>query len=329
MAVRPLIDDLVQLAPEATEGDGAASTKRVPDLNIAFGYNATFKDIQGSGYSLDLGTSPGQEWGTFTGGGQGSYNGIVYPLNSLLKKVSASSGGATSKIWTFDWTDFGANAFQTYCFEKGQTVAAEKIAGARFTDFSMKMTPDEASWTGGGIGGAIQRGITMTPTGVTEVAVRPMVPKTFDVYLDPSAATLGTTKLLLAFEFDWGISKIAGPLNAMNSANNGYAATVKLKPGATATLTISDDSVSSAQITKMRSGTPFFIRVVSQGDLIDTGAPNHYFKFTGDFCVAVNGQPRATAVMGAEALQFPLKIQHDATWGKGLLVVVENLIAAL
>ncbi len=198
------------------------------------------------------------------------YNGVVYPLASLMGSVAPTAHGssATAKDWVFAPPLSGSIVPQTYTIQSGDSVRARQLSYGVFTEFGYK--GDRKSFTVSGklLGQPIQDGITLTST-PTAVTVNPVVAKQVSVFLNSTQAAIGTTQLTRVLSVDYLMTNVYGPLWVLNRSTPGYTAHVDLMPKATLKLKLEADSNGMALLGYLQSGATQYLRVQALGNVID------------------------------------------------------------
>lgn len=190
-------------------------------------------------------------------------------------------------------------------------------------------------------GSGVQPAWTITPTGITGGPVSvvqgaagagpnplpliPVLPQQFDVYLDNSAAALGTTKLLRVLSVETDMADRFNPLWAINSANTSYATTYETKLKPQVKMQMERDAAGMALVTAMRTGATRFMRIKATGGPIGTAA----YGFSLDMALQVSDAPAFDDKDGLSTLSWTLDLVHDPTWSKAIHLDVTNTQAAL
>lgn len=182
---------------------------------------------------------------------------------------------------------------------------------------------------GGLTGGAATATVTTTQAGgPVEIDVEPVLAGQVSVYLDDTAAGLGTTKLLGEYAIDFSLTGRFEPEWVLDAARPSWKQHVLAKPDHGVTLRLANDATSRAFMANVRNGSKKFLRVEANGpaDGIESGQA-HLFRL--DACLNFNAVPSREAEGSASSLSYGARLAHDATWGKGLQVLVRNGIASL
>jgi hypothetical protein len=181
------------------------------------------------------------------------------------------------------------------------------------------------SFTGGATPAAA---IAHTTPGVAiypEYPLYPLQSAQTNLYIDSSAASLGTTQMNRAFSADVTLGNLISTVFAMNSSAS-FSGIVETENQDPLTLVVEADSAGSAYLAQFTAGTSMFVRVQTLGKTIDgTNAYQH----TLDACIKFDKAPSYTTSDGVECIQYPGRIFFDPSWGKALSIGVQNLLPSL
>lgn len=329
MAERTTITQRVQIGKETTPGTGVAANKRLQSLSIDLSPDGGIDVFRAAGAKFPALASLGKE---FAGGdveGQPTYTELVYAVAGILgaPTISTPGGATTARDWDWDINTYAVQDPQTYTVERGSSVQAEKAVGAAFTGLGIEYSRDELNVTGSMIAQAFTTGITMTAS-PTDLDLVPILPKQVDVFLDDTAAGLGTTKLLRALAASWSLDDRFAGVWPLNSALPSYAALIETEPSAEAGLTLEADAVGMGLFSTMRAGSTKFLRISASGgaDSIETGFD---FEMEVDLAVKVTDIPDFSDEDGVYAVGWTFGLFGDATWGKAGHIRIRTNLAAL
>lgn len=329
MPDRSAIAQLVQVRKEAVVGvDPTTGTKKLQALGIELSPEADFDTFRPMGNKLPALSPEGKEWASGDLSGRATFTEIIYPLASVITApvTTTPSGGTTSRDHTFTLATSAPDSPVTYTVEQGDDNFAESANGGIITDFNINFSRDSVELGGTMLFRALNiTGVTLDPS-PTSVALVPVLPKQVAVYLDPTAAGLGITKLTRAIHCNVGISNRFGPIWPLDPALASYAATIETEPDSAIELELEADTVGKSMITAMRNDTIKFLRVEAIGAIIEGAIP---YRLTVDMAVKVTDAPSFGDADGLKTITFPLKLHHDPTWGQGLQIVVTNSLTSL
>lgn len=324
MVDRAKVTETVQFGLESTEGTAVAAPTNIRSVSVDTKFGGAADFFRPDGHKFNTLSMNNMEWSTFSINGKGTYTEIGYILAMMFGDPSPSSSGVAVKTRTYEMLDTTILSPKTMTIEKGSSVRAQKIAGALLTDLTLNFSRKTGvTITGNGIGRLFTDGITLTAS-PADVALIPIVGKQLDVYVDSTAAGLGTTKLLRAFSIENVLTGVYGPLWPIDSAQTSYAAHVDLAPTASTKLMLEADSTGMAYLTQFRADTSMFVRVQGTGADAESGIP-YLFKY--DTCLHIKSVSPDEDDDGVTTVTFETELVKDSTWGKALQIVTRNLIA--
>lgn len=181
------------------------------------------------------------------------------------------------------------------------------------------------SFTGGSLP-ASAVAVTTAGSAPTAIELAPIAPGQVSVYLDDTAAGLGTTKLLRDFVVRWRVGEKYEAIFPLNAALSSFADFAEGKPVPEVTLTLGNDSVGRALLTTMRAGASKFMRIEAVGDTIE-GSLTYRARF--DCCLKVVQAPDRGEQNKLSTLDWTLRLMHDATWGKAHAYELRNTLTGL
>lgn len=330
MADRAVVYEVNQIGVESTPGTSVAANKLLQAMSIALAPAAEVDVYGPMGQKYDTLSILNREWSEGDVDGRPTYDELIYPLSGLLTAavITTPGGGTLSRDWTFSPSSTAADAPKTYTLEQGQAGAglAEKATYLQFTELGLTFSrTGGVEMSGNAIARAIQTGQTLTAT-PTAVPLIPIAPGQVSVYVDDTAAGLGTTKLLRDFSVEWRVGDRFNPIWPLNAALSSYDAVVETKPTPTLTMMLGNDTVGQGYLTTMRTGAKKFVRVEAIGPIIEAAIT---YKLRIDLCVLVSDAPSKDDVEGLSTLEWSFRVAHDATWGKAMSVVLTNTQTSL
>lgn len=327
MAERTTITQQVQLGVETTPGTGVAANKLLQAMSIDLKPDGGIDVFRAAGAKFPALAVLGKEFAGGGAEGQPTYTEIVYPLSGILgpATITTPATGVLSRDWDWDISTADVQDPKTFTIERGSSIQAEKVVGAAFTGLGMEYTRDELSLTGDVIAQAFTTGATMTPA-PTALALVPVLPKEVDVFLDDTAAGIGTTKLLRALDASWNLSDRFGAVWPLNSALASYAALIETEPKGECGLTLEADASGMALFATMRAGTTKFLRIKATGSIIE-GALT--YELVADFAVKVTEIPDFSDEDGVYAVGWGFQMFGDPVWAKVGHIRVRTILTAL
>lgn len=331
---RASINQLVQIGAESNTalGTPVACGKLLECFDWVFGINGDITQYAATGHKYDGVSEQNTEWTDFTVGGLMDYNGVLYPLCSIMGATTpvAHMSSTTAKDWILTPPITGGIVPQTYTAQQGDAVRAHQVAYGLFTDFGYTLTRKDIKLNGTkGFAQAIDDGATMTSNPVA-VALAPMVAKQFNVYLDSTSAGLGTTQLLKALQVDYAFAGVYNPFWPINRSNISFTSHVDVKPKSSVKLKVEADSVGMGLLTSLRQGTTQYLRVDAQGAQIASDGPGAVYNgFQHDMAIKIGKPSTFSDDSGIFAIEWDCDVVEDSTWGKAQTITVTNLLTAL
>lgn len=328
MAEVATLNQVVQIGVETTPGTGVAANKRLNSLSIEPAVQADINRFRPMGGKFPTVAALGREWVEARLSGALTYTEIVYPLSSVLRaatpvQISPPTGQAYR--WTFTPAQAAEDPIKTFTVEHGSAARARKFVYGIVRDLGISITRERIELSGAMLGRQLQDGITMTAS-PTEIALVPVLPAQVDVYLDNTAAGIGTTKLLRALAAELSITNRYALVWVLDSTQSSFVAHVEIEPAATLRLVLEADAQGMALLSAMRNGDKRFVRVQATGPNIETG--NNY-TFKVDMCGIVSEAGAFSDEDGVYAVEWTLHATYDASWAKALEVEVVNTVSAL
>jgi hypothetical protein len=335
MAIRSSVNQVIQLGVESTPGSPVACSKLLQAFAWTLGAKPTTKQYRGTGRQYPSASTELMEYASGKISGPGDFNQLLYPISSVLGKVSPVAHGAssTAKDWIFVpglTGSYAANA-QTYTLQNGDSNDAEQYAFAVFTGFSYSFTRKQEVTIGGElIAQTFTDAVTLTAS-PTEVAQSPMTGAQANVYLDSSSANLGTTLLTNLLKCDFAASGYYDPFWPVNRANTSFTNIVDKEKKNELKLLVEANSTNIAlRGTYLQVGARCYVRVNVQGPVIDS--PNSInATLQHDMACFVTNMAEFSDSDGVYAVEYTLAIAEDTAWGTGQAqkLTLTNLITAL
>jgi hypothetical protein len=325
MAERATVNQAAYFGVEAAYGDGAAVAHRLRSVSMALDPQATSEMFRPDGSKFPVLAVPGPEWVGADLTGKPTYTEMMWLLASLIDDGAHAVSGAGNSH-TFGITEGQADTPISLHIQQGDAVRAHEFVYGLVQELALDITRQAANLTGRLIGRAVNDGVDLSAIVVTDVPLIPCVPKEFSVYLDPTAAALGTTKLTRAFRLQPRLGNRYNPVWPINASNASFATHVETPPQGECTFLFEADTAGMARLPEFRNGTTVFCRIEAVGPLIG-GAT--YNKLTWDNAYKIREVQRFEDSDGVYAIGFVAENVRDSTWGKATNVVLVNAQADL
>lgn len=326
MPERTTITEATQVGVEATPGTGVAANRRLRAIGYMFDPEFESNSFRPSGNKFPTIVAPGKEWIGGSIEGAADYNEIIYPLAQILGSpvTTTPGGGTTARQHVFTVAPSATQDPKTLTVEKGSSVRAGRSVYVAATALGMTFNRDEVTVEGDIIGRRLEDGVTLTGSPTTN-ALQPILPQHVSVYLDPTFAGIGTTKLLRVLEAGWNLSDRFGALWPLDSAQTSFVTLYEVEPGAEATLTQVADAAGMAQLTAARAGTTQFLRLVATGPIIEAAIP---YSLTVDLPVKVTDFSEGDTD-GLKTIEWTYDWVDDSTAANAGKITVVNVLTGL
>lgn len=328
MPDRATVTQAVQIGLEATPGTVVPANKTIRSISFEAGVEGEAEVFRPDGHKWGALAEPGLEWTSARLRGKWTYTEINYMLESLFQTAAVVADGTNGKKRIYTIADVVADTKKTLTVEQGDAFRAHRFAYGLITELAFEASRRALNLSGSMMGQLLTDGVTMTAT-PADVALKTVLPKQVDVFLDDTSAALGTTKLLRVFRCNTRIGNRFGPIWAINSANPSYAADVELPPQGEVNLGLEADAAGmAAGLTPFRSGATKFLRVKALGDTIPGAVPSTY-TFQIDAALKIRQPQPFEDFDGVYGIGFVADIVRDDTWTKAIEITTINEIAAL
>jgi hypothetical protein len=324
MAGRATVNRQVQLGVETTPGTPVAANKSLPSLSLALTRAFETKEYRSLGYKPNTVSQIIKDYGSGTMTGPLNYTEIIYPLNSLVTGVISTPGGATlARDHTFTPAGIGADAFKTFTIQEGDTTAAREMAYCFFHEFGMTANNATAEITGS-LYGRLPTTAVLTPT-PTSLAILPVNVREIDLFMDPTFAALGTTKITDHIETTFNISNKYGLKWVLNTSYTSFKDSVELAPTLSFSFSTEDNAQSRTLYDSLATNPIKYFRFQATGPIIEA-AINYKFQLNAACYI------RATAQQDSEGVwtyRYECMPTYTPTFPGAWSVVVTNNLTAL
>ncbi len=263
-------------------------------------------------------------WNTTTGGTTTSGT-VVFTNTGVLVTGNPINQAA------FETQTYAKDNVQTYTIEQIDTQRnrAVRMSNAAFTEVTLESSrADEMTVGGTVIGKIMTRGVTPTTAGVVQDRPIYATPSHVNVYLNDSAAGLGTTKLNANFGYNYSFSDRFNQAWVHDRAEPSWKTLLESEPSLSLELMIADDEIGDSILAEAKVGDRSFVRFEAMGPEIYAGA-GVFYTIVIDTCMQVSDSPSADDEDDAYVLTVPMEVEHDETWGKASRCLITSKMAAL
>jgi hypothetical protein len=206
-----------QMSPETVHGaaPGGGATKQLIDLTFQMDPSLKAIEVRGTGRRfLTVVVPDGQEATVGKVGGSLGYNSWAYIMSMCFgaATITTPAGGVNARKWAWTVPLTGSIDPKSMDIEQGDTADAEQFLYSVITDWGVDATRAQVTPAGSILARAVNKASAtgsftgMTSAGLTTLALAPVMPDDWSVFMDLSSSAIGTTKLLRAFhaKLDYG-----------------------------------------------------------------------------------------------------------------------------
>lgn len=337
MTERASVVQKTQIGVETVPGTAVAASKQLLGTSIETSPQVTSQDFRPQGSKYKSIVAEQKEWIQAPIRGYPSFGDIVYLLSSVVSAGTVTQFMDTATPtgcykWVFDSLNSVEDTPKTFTVEQGSSVRAHRWSYGIVQELGLKFNRSSVDLSGNFLGQRITDGVTLTGSPVA-VELQPMLASQFDLFIDPTSAGLGTTKLARLFDGDWKLGGRYGPIWPVDSAQQSFAAHVETEPDLTFTMVVEADAAGMGYLSTLRQGSTVFARIRNIGPTIYSAgvyaATPLTYQYTCDTALKVSNIGNFSDEEGVYAVQFEFAGVNDATWGKAFHIEVQNKISAL
>ena len=330
MPDRPLVQEIVELGVETTPGTAVPSAIKLAGLQVDLGTSIEFDRVAPMGSLFDTISAPRQEYGVGSISGFPTYPECAYVFSNVFgaATVTTPSGATTTRQYAWAPSSSVPWTPRTWTIRRGMvgnTAEPHPTGSCRGVglSFSRTATPEIS---GDLFAHALDYAATVGASGLTTLSVVPILPGQVCVYLDPTAAALGTTRLTRDFVASFTIGGLFGPFWPLDCTSPSFGGHVPLKPDAGATLQLGNDTQGRALITDMRAGTTQYCRIEATGPIIETTL-THRLRI--DMALKVVSAPTRGDSDGLSTLEWGFGLFDDSSMGGAIKVELRTNVPTI
>lgn len=163
-----------------------------------------------------------------------------------------------------------------------------------------------------------------TPGNPTDIAAKPIPPRAYDVYADDTWATLGTTKLLAAYEANINLGDKFAPDTPINSTLVSFESLLEAEnQDYGSDLRLGFDATAVSLMGTFAAGALKFLRWAVTGPLIGTGV-SYLMQF--DCCMGILSRGEVAAAPNSPAVTIPFRATQmkDPISGQAVRLLLIN-----
>jgi hypothetical protein len=323
-----------QFGLEVTYNTPVAVTRRFTSFGLGKSRNMQAASTRPAGQTAVTKGWIAQEDSAFPiQGGVLSYNEVNYLLESVFKKVTATTpaGGTTSRERVYGIDQFAADTFQSFTTEQGIIGGRGGKASGCFVNewgFEFSSTDDTVAMSGSLLGGKLVDQ-AMTTAGITTSDYLPVTPPQGKLYYATSWANLQSapTEVTNAFTANFSVGDRRSLVRYIGNATGGPSDVVETVPGLEFDLTIADEAAPiDTFFTAARAGQTQYFKILFEGSVIETTIK---YTFELKLAAVLRDGPGDDDEDGVSVLNFPYAAAYDGRSGKICEVKTINTLTAL
>lgn len=314
----------VQLGVQANPDVAVVADKRLLSFALMINPEQEYDTFTPSGAKYASVVSITKDW---TGGsidGRVTYDEMTFLLASVLTQPVWASGGAGVSNWTFSPSTNSPDNPLILTVERGSSIVAERAKGIQVSEFTMTIDRNAGCSISGALLGQRLDVVGMMTPSPTVLTPGPFVvqPNQVDIFIDKTAATLGTTNLCNCDVAELKIASRYGPWWVLCTNETSWADAVETQPDVSMTLTMVANAVGLGFLDTARRGDTVFIRIQAKGSIIGASAVQYTLQF--DFCGKINAVPSMGDQDGVVTAGWQFVAVHDPTWGRAMQALLVN-----
>jgi len=257
-----------QFAPESTAGTLIPANKLMKNGTFKNKRTPNKKRVEAEGHRHAIGQQKGKRWSEWSISGQLGYSFLSYIGAGLFGPVSPTNPATGAYTYSYVEANATLNTPQTFSFEWGNSLGSNsKMAFGVMTDFDLKVSPTDASYTLNGFGAYPIKNITMTanPTIISPVIC---AISDFKINFAISYANLATGKLLTAKAIDMGVKGKYMYELFIDDATNSIGGVVEKVPDCSGKITVALGSESDYFLANLESDSLIYMQLVGTGPIL-------------------------------------------------------------
>jgi hypothetical protein len=330
---RPIVTEIVELGVESVPGTAVPSSVKLAGLQLDLDTALELDRVAPSGNLWDTIAAPRQEHATGSLSGFPTYPELAYVFSNVFgaATVTTPSGATQARLWSWAPSSNTPWTPRTWTIRRGVVNnSAELATYGLLSGVSMSFSRTATPSVGGDFfAQALDYAASVGATGLQALSVVPILPPQVCVYLDPTAAAIGTTKLTRDFLASFEVTGLFGPFWPLDCALVGFGGAVPMKPDTTATLQLGNDTAGRALVPIMRAGTSQSMRIECTGPQIDAGPPANFHRLRIDAALKVVQAPKRGDADGLSTLEWGFGIFDDPSFGGALKIALTTNLATL
>lgn len=329
MAERESVLEGILVGVESSSGTAVDATRRLTTyaLTPTIDREVTVNGNQG----LKFGgvSQPGLDQTSWSYEGPLTYNESNFMLSTILGAPTvAQIGTSTAYRFTFTPDIDGADTKKTLTVEQGSTQRAHEVTYFHTQSWGMKFNRSgEVTNSGTAMSQEISDDITLTNAATwSDITEVPVIADQWDVYVDTTSASLGSTQFTRVFEAELNLNDWWSTISAINSSEPSWVEAVHNPDGkGELKLKVEANAQGMGLLTDLEPGTTKYIRLLATGGTLGTST----YSFQIDGAWKMTKPDSFEDQDGVYALGWNFELVADTTWNKAIEFQVVNDLTAL
>lgn len=323
------INQRSSLGLEVVPGTVVPATRQLAALKIEPKVEFTTTMFRPSGLKYPTTSLPNREWASARMTGIPTYNELPYVLASLIGQPTSVAETATGGAWEWLWDVSSTEEAPptTYSLEVGTVGNEQVMAHSWINELELTVPSSGDASMGGSVIGRAMAPLAAFAGGLAQLDAVPIQGSQFCLYMDDTAAALGTTKMDRNFNTQLRLPPRRQAVWTVDCEEPSFAALVEIEGGEPmANILVAANGQGEDLLATARSGASKFIRLHAEGPDIN-GVDSHYFEF--DMAGKIDRIDAYGDSGGVRSLPYGFHGVHDAAWGKSHQVRVITTLPAL
>jgi hypothetical protein len=333
VADRALVQEVTTIGVESVPGTAVPADVKLNGVMIELDTALEVDRFGPAGNLWDTIAAPRQEWATGSLTGYPNYCELPYIFSNVFgaATITTPTGAVNARRWHWKpssntpWTPLTWTIRRGVPNNSAESASYGLLSGIGLS-FSRTAQPEIS---GDLFAYALDYAAAIVTTGLSAIQLIPILPTEICVYLNSSFATIGTTLLTRDFLASFEITDLFGPFWPLNCTIDSFGGHAPLKPGATATLQLGNDTQGRDMVTPMRTGDTRYLRIESTGPTVDIGPPAYTHRLRMDFALKVVEAPTRGDADGLSTLEWGFAIIDDSSFGGALEITLDTNVSAL
>lgn len=328
---RSMVNQKLYLGLEASPGVAqTANTKRVLGLRGRPVFTDEGEDFTAAGSKVPTARIQNNEMGGLTVEAIQDFNAFTWLLTGGFGKPAstlvATATKATDHVFTLN--PFAADLLATFTAIWGDATQAVQMLQTVFQSLQIGIQRGGSlSLSSAAIGREPTFGATIPASGVTEIPAQPIGARLWDIYADDDYASIGTTKLLAAYEGSVNFGDKYTPDYVINSAVPSYDSLLEAESATRdGNLRVGFDATAVALSTTFKAGAVKFLRFAASGPEIE---PGFNYEAEIDLAVRITGRGELSSAPNSPAVSLPFTFGLTVAEGFSASARVRNAVTAL